>query len=64
MHADPKGAKTLLDMTVFFARLGPASVIAAHRMLMKLTSGFNFTNILQAAFTLADPESAKKLCLT
>jgi len=27
---------------------------------MKLTPGVNFINILQAAFTRADPESAKK----
>ncbi len=29
-------------------------------MLVKLTSGVNFTNILQAAFTNADPKNAKK----
>jgi len=29
-------------------------------MLMKLTVGVNFANVLRAAFTLADPESAKK----
>jgi len=32
---------------------------AAHRTLMKLTPGVNFTNILGAAYTLADPKSAK-----
>jgi hypothetical protein len=33
----------------------------ASKMLMKLTSGVNLTNILRAAFTHADPESAKKI---
>jgi hypothetical protein len=32
----------------------------AHKMLMKLTPGVDFTNVLQAAFTLADPKSAKR----
>jgi len=31
----------------------------ARKTLMKLTSGVNLTNILRAAFTHADPESAK-----
>jgi hypothetical protein len=31
----------------------------AAKMLVNLTPGVNFTNILQAAFTNADPESAK-----
>ncbi len=29
-------------------------------MLMKLTLGVNFINVLQAAFTLVDPKSRKK----
>jgi len=29
-------------------------------MLMKLTPGINFINVLQAAFTPANPESAKR----
>ncbi len=29
-------------------------------MLMKLTPGVNFINVLRTAFTCADPESAKK----
>jgi hypothetical protein len=29
-------------------------------MLMKLTPGVNFTNILHAAFTCADPKGAKE----
>ena len=36
MHADPGGAKKLLDMTFVFALLGPMSIKAACRMLMKL----------------------------
>ena len=34
---------------------------ALHFTLVKFTLGVNFTNVLQAAFTLADPESTKKL---
>ncbi len=34
--------------------------IAGHEMLMKLTAGVNFINVLWAAFTCADPESAKR----
>ena len=30
-------------------------------MLLKSTPGVNFTNVLRAAFTPADPESGKKL---
>ena len=33
---------------------------AGRKMLVKLTPGVNSTNILQAAFTRADPKSAKK----
>jgi hypothetical protein len=33
---------------------------ALHKTLMKLTPGVNFINVLQAALTHADPESAKK----
>ena len=36
-HADPESAKKQLDLTVFFALLGSASVKAARRMLMKVT---------------------------
>ena len=38
-HADPKSAKKLLYLTVFFALLGSVQVKAAHRMLVKLTQG-------------------------
>ena len=37
--ADPKSAKKLLNLTVFFALLGSARVKAAHRTLVKLTPG-------------------------
>jgi hypothetical protein len=36
--ADPESAKKLLDLTVFFALLVSASVKAARRTLMKLTT--------------------------
>jgi len=35
---------------------------AAHKMLVNLTTGVNFTNILRAAFTLVGPKSAKRHC--
>jgi len=44
----------------FFVLSGSESQKAAHNMLMKLTPGVNFINILQTAFTLADPKSAKR----
>ena len=34
---------------------------AAHKMFVKLTIRVDFNNILCAAFTLADPKSAKRL---
>ena len=37
--ADPKSAKKLLDLTVFFALFMSLGVKAARRMLMKLTQG-------------------------
>jgi len=36
------------------------SAKCACKMLMKLTTGVNFINILCPAFTLADPKSAKR----
>jgi len=42
------------------ALLGPTSVKAAHKMLVKMTPGLNFINILLTAFTPADPRSVKK----
>jgi hypothetical protein len=33
-------------------------------MLMKLTSSVNFTNILKAAFTQVDPQSAKNILIS
>ncbi len=32
---------------------------AARKVLVKLTPGFNFINILRTTFTLVDPESVK-----
>ena len=37
--ADPKSAKKLLNLTVFFALLGSTSAKAARRTLVKLTPG-------------------------
>jgi len=48
------------NLNVFFMLSGTACLKAACRMLMKMTPGLNFTNILRAAFTLLDPKSEKK----
>ncbi len=40
--------------------LGPTSVKAAHKLLVKLTPGLNFINVLRAALTLADLECPQK----
>ena len=46
MHTDPKSAKKLLNLTVFFALLGSAPVKTARRTLMKLTpSRLGFTSM-------------------
>jgi len=48
------------DITLFFDLLESKPVKAACKMLIKSTPDVNFTNILQAAFTQADPKRAKK----
>jgi len=58
--ADPESVKGTDDSTVFFTLLGSTSVKAECRMLMKLTPGVDFINVLWAAFMHADPKSAKK----
>jgi len=57
MHADPKNAKNAGKLSVFFVLLVSLCVKAACRTLMKFTPVFDFTDTLQAAFTLADPKS-------
>jgi len=44
-------------LTGFFTLLGSACVKAVRRMLMKLSPGVDFTNVLQAAFAQIDPKS-------
>jgi len=39
--------------------LGSAGIKAARKMLVKLTTGVNFIDVLRAAFMPVDPESAK-----
>jgi len=56
---DSKSAKNQ-QLDCLFALLGSACVKAEHRMLMKLSPGVNFINVLQAVFTGTDPKSAKK----
>jgi hypothetical protein len=50
---DQKRKKTD-NLTVFFALSGSARIKAAGKMLVKLTQGVNFSNILQAAFVRVD----------
>jgi len=57
---DPKSAKKTDNFSVFFVILGSALVKSACRMLMKLTPGVNFINILRGTFTCTDSKSAKK----
>jgi len=52
-------AKKADNFAVFFALLGYMGVKAAHIMLMKLTPGLNFTNIICAAFTPVAPISVR-----
>jgi len=40
--------------------LGPTSVKAARKTLVKLTPGVNFINVLRASVMLTDPKSVKK----
>ncbi len=40
--------------------MGSTSAKAVHRMLMELSTGVNIVIVLQAAFTIADPERANK----
>jgi len=46
MCADPKSAKKTGGLTVFSALLLDLHVKTGHKMLMKLTAGLNFANIL------------------
>jgi len=48
------------DLTVFFTLLGSTSVKASRKMLVKLTPGVNFINVLRTAFTLVGPKSVKR----
>jgi len=59
MHRSQKRNKDSQVSSVFFALSGPTCIKAASEMLMILTPGVNFINILRAAFTSADPKSAR-----
>jgi hypothetical protein len=48
------------DLTVIFALSGSSHLKAEHKMLMKLTTGLNFINILHTTFMHVDLECAKK----
>jgi len=56
-----KRKKIQLSHKYLFTVLGSACVKTVYRTLMKLSPGVNFINVLQAAFTHADPESEKNL---
>jgi len=51
--------KKTSEVFSLFALSGCVQAKAAQRMLMKLTPGVNFTNILRTAFMLVDPKSVK-----
>jgi len=43
------------------ALLGTSQIKVTHKMLVKLTPGVNFTNILCSSFIYADSKSAKNI---
>jgi len=47
----PKAQKKTVNLSVFFALLGSASVKAARRKLMKLTPAINFINVKRKNFS-------------
>jgi hypothetical protein len=47
------------DLTVIYALLGSTHVKASRKMLMKLTPGVSFINVLHTAFEFIDPKSVK-----
>ncbi len=55
MHGNPKSIKIPSSCQYLFAFLGSASIKAASKMLMKLTSGVNFINV-RAALMCTDPQ--------
>jgi hypothetical protein len=57
----PQSVRTQSSRQYLFTLLGPTSVKAVRRTLMKLTPGVNFTNIFSKAFTREDPQSIKNL---
>ncbi len=59
-HRSQKHKKTD-NLTVFFMLLGHARAKAARKMLMKLTSGVNFINVLHKACMQVDPKSANMI---
>jgi hypothetical protein len=48
---DPECVKKIDNLTVFFMLLGSVQIKAVRRILMKLTPGVNFNNILGAHFS-------------
>ncbi len=56
----PKAQKRQSSWSVFFRLSGSGGSKAAHKLLMKLTPGLNFINVLCTAFTHVDPECTKK----
>jgi len=47
---DPESAKKIDYLTEFFAFLGSANAIAAHRTLMKMSPGVDFSNMFKHSF--------------
>jgi len=59
VHRSPKRKKDSQVESLFLALLGSVCVKSAHRMLMKLTLGVNFANILLAHFSYKSSLKAK-----
>ncbi len=63
MCTDSKSKKKTKKSSIFFVLLGSICAKAACKMLVKLTSGVNITNILLAVFMREDHKGAKRLTL-
>jgi hypothetical protein len=59
-HKDPKIVKIQSSFQYLLRFLRFACLKAARKMLLKLTPGVNFINVLEAAFMRTDLECTKK----
>jgi hypothetical protein len=60
--ADPESVEIQLSDQYFFTLSGSAGVKVLHRMLMKVTPGVDFTNILRKLLCPQIPKAQKDTC--